>query len=107
MHSFWSTGIGTSAAPAAAATDYRDGPSQRLAAIAALGAGRERRAKRRNKRLLVVMTHVYTHLTVIQEHDDFCDSLHLDGVVFPVAPVFNPATGAQRVIIPGRITATR
>ena len=42
-----------------------------------------------------------------QEHDDFCDSLHLDGVVFPVAPVVNPATGAQRVIIPGRITATR
>ena len=27
MHSFWSTGIGTSAAPAAAATDYRDGPT--------------------------------------------------------------------------------
>ena len=53
------------------------------------------------------MTHVYTHLTVFQEHDDFCDSLHLDGVVFPVAPVFNPATGAQRVIMPGKITATR
>ena len=44
-HSFWSTGIGTSAAPAAAATDYRDGPSQRFAAIAALAAGRERRAE--------------------------------------------------------------
>ena len=51
------------------------------------------------------MTQVYTHIT--QEHDGFCDSLHLDGVVFPVAPVFNPATGAQRVIMPGRITATR
>ena len=45
MHSFWSTGIGTSAAAAAGAADYRDGPSLRLAAIAALGAGRERRAK--------------------------------------------------------------
>ena len=45
MHSSWNTGIGTSAAPVAAATDYRDGPSQRFAAIAALGAGRERRAK--------------------------------------------------------------
>ena len=44
-HSFWSTGIGTSAAAAAGAADYRDGPSQRFAAIAALGAGRERRAK--------------------------------------------------------------
>ena len=46
-----------------------------------------------------------THFT--QAHDGFCDALHLDGVVFPVAPVFNPATGAQRVIMPGRITATR
>ena len=45
MHSFWNTGIRTSATPAAAAADYRDGPSQRFAAIAALGAGRERRAK--------------------------------------------------------------
>ena len=45
MHSFWSTGIGTSAAPAAAAADYRDGHSQLSAAIAALAAGRERRAK--------------------------------------------------------------
>ena len=40
-------------------------------------------------------------------HDGFCDALHLDGVVFPVAPVFNPATGAQRVIMPGRTTATQ
>ena len=53
------------------------------------------------------MAHVYTHLTVIQEHDGFCDALHLDSVEFPVAPVFNPATGAQRVIMPGKITATR
>ena len=49
MHSFWSTGIGTSAAPAAAAADYRDGPSQRFAAIVALAAGRERRAKIKTK----------------------------------------------------------
>ena len=42
-----------------------------------------------------------------QEHDGFCDSLHLDGVVFPVAPVFNLATGAQRVIMPAKITATQ
>ena len=53
------------------------------------------------------MAQVYTHMHVIQEHDGFCDALHLDGVVFPVAPVFNPATGAQRVIMPGKITATR
>ena len=46
-----------------------------------------------------------THFT--QAHDGFCDALHLDGVVFPVAPVFNPATGAQRVIMPGKITATQ
>ena len=46
-----------------------------------------------------------THFT--QAHDGFCDGLHLGGVVFPVAPVFNPATGAQRVIMPGRITATQ
>ena len=45
MHSFWSTRISTSAAPAAAASDYRDGPSQRFAAIAALDAGRERIVK--------------------------------------------------------------
>ena len=53
------------------------------------------------------MAQVYTHMHVIQEHDGFCDSLHLDGVVLPAAPVFNPATGAQRVIMPGRITATQ
>ena len=49
MHSFWSTGIGASAAPAVAATDYRGGLNQLSAAIAALGAGRERRAKIRTK----------------------------------------------------------
>ena len=53
------------------------------------------------------MAQVYTHMHVIQEHDGFCDALHLDGVVFPVACVFNQATGAQRVIMPGKITATR
>ena len=53
------------------------------------------------------MAQVYTHMHVIQEHDGFCDALHLDGVVFPVAPVFNPATGAQWVIMPGKITATQ
>ena len=51
------------------------------------------------------MAHVYTHIT--QDHEGFCNSLHLDGVVLPVAPVFNPATGVQRVIIPGKITATQ
>ena len=53
-HSFWSTGIGTSAAPAAVAADYRDGPNQRFAAIAALGAATGRRAN-----ISVKKTHFY------------------------------------------------
>ena len=44
-HSFWSTGIGTSAAPAVAATDYRGGLNKLSAATAALSVARERRAK--------------------------------------------------------------
>ena len=50
MHSFWSTGIGTSAAPAVAATDYKGGRNQLPAATVARGAARERRAKIKTKK---------------------------------------------------------
>ena len=49
MHSFWSTGIGTSAAPAVAVTEYRGGRNLLSAATVARGAGRERRAKIKTK----------------------------------------------------------
>ena len=48
-HSFWSTGIGTSAAPAVAAYDYRGGRNQLSAATAVRDAERERRANRNTK----------------------------------------------------------
>ena len=77
----------------------------------------ERRAKINTNDQICVINHVYTQMCLLcyqsigqydtKAHDGFCDGLHLDGVVFPVAPVFNPATGAQRVITPGRITATQ
>ena len=77
----------------------------------------ERRAKINTNDQICVINHVYTQMCLLcyqytsqyntKAHDGFCDALHLDGVVFPAASVFNPATGVQRVIIPGKITATQ
>ena len=49
-HSFWSTGIGTSAAPAVAATDYKGGRNQLSAATVVRDAARERRANINTKK---------------------------------------------------------
>ena len=40
-----------------------------------------------------------------QGHDAFCDALHIDQAVLPVAVVVHPVTGAQRVITQGEIKA--
>ena len=42
-------------------------------------------------------------MCVSEEHDPFCDALHLDKAALPVAQIFNTETGAQRVILPGCI----
>ena len=46
-------------------------------------------------------------MCVSEEHDPFCDALHLDKAALPVASVVHPVTGAERVIHPGKITVTR
>ena len=45
------------------------------------------------------------YICASQGHDAFCDALHLDQAVLPVAVVVHPVTGAQRVITQGKIQA--
>ena len=45
------------------------------------------------------------YVCVWQDHDPFCEAIHLNGVVLPVSLVVNPVTGAQRMITQGKITA--
>ena len=52
------------------------------------------------------MLHVRVcYVCVWQDHDPFCEALHLDQALLPVSRVVHPDTGANRVIIQGKITA--
>ena len=88
----------------------RGGRSPLFVVTAALDAEAARIANQSITRFLIVCNTyantckpTYTLRVVCQEHDGFCDMLHLDGASLPVATVTNPETGAQRVIPAGRI----